>query len=437
MQTLDKFFHLKQRGTDGKTEIMAGVTTFMTMAYILVVNPTILSAAGMAFDKVFAATAIISAAATLVMGLLANLPFALSAGMGLNAFFAYTVCLGMGYSWRWALTAILCEGVIFLILTFFNVREAIVNCIPACLKKAIGAGIGFFIAFIGLQNAGIVVGGATLVELSPAWFKGPSGVAMLGLAVTGFLLIRKVKGAILLGMILTALIGIPFGVTSYAGGSYLPTAPYFCPFAFDEIFASGKSVFDFIVVLFTFLFVDMFDTVGTLIGCAGKSGIIREDGSIPNCKEALLADAIGTTGGALLGTSTVTTFVESAAGVAAGGRTGLTAVTTAVLFLLSLFLEPLFASIPSAATAPALVIVGVMMISPIREIDFSDYAEGIPAFLCVLFMVCAYSISDGIMFGILSYAILSIAAGRLRKVDKMTWVLVALFVVRIVMKAIV
>ena len=437
MQTLDKFFHLKQRGTDGKTEIMAGVTTFMTMAYILVVNPTILSAAGMAFDKVFAATAIISAAATLVMGLLANLPFALSAGMGLNAFFAYTVCLGMGYSWRWALTAILCEGVIFLVLTFFNVREAIVNCIPACLKKAIGAGIGFFIAFIGLQNAGIVVGGATLVELSPAWFKGPSGVAMLGLAVTGFLLIRKVKGAILLGMILTALIGIPFGVTSYAGGSYLPTAPYFCPFAFDEIFASGKSVFDFIVVLFTFLFVDMFDTVGTLIGCAGKSGIIREDGSIPNCKEALLADAIGTTGGALLGTSTVTTFVESAAGVAAGGRTGLTAVTTAALFLLSLFLEPLFASIPSAATAPALIIVGVMMISPIREIDFSDYAEGIPAFLCVLFMVCAYSISDGIMFGILSYAILSIAAGRLRKVDRMTWVLVALFVVRIVMKAIV
>ncbi len=434
---MERIFKLRERKTDVRTEIMAGVITFMTMAYILVINPTILSASGMSFERVFAATAIISAVATLVMGLFANLPFALSAGMGLNAFFSYTVCVGMGYSWRWALTAIFCEGVIFLLLTFFNIREAIVNSIPTSLKKAIGAGIGFFIAFIGLQNAGIVVGGATLVELSPDWFRGAAGVAMLGLVITSILLVKKVKGAILIGMIATTLLGIPFGVTRYAGGKFLPSAPYFCPFAFNEIFANGKSVFDFIVVLFTFLFVDMFDTVGTLIGCAGKSGIIRPDGSIPNCREALLADAIGTTGGAMLGTSTVTTFVESASGVAAGGRTGLTAVTTSVMFLLALFLEPLFASIPSAATSPALMIVVVMMISPIKEIDFNDYADGIPAFLCVLFMVCAYSISDGIMFGILSYVLINALTGGIRKIDRMSWVLVVLFVLRIIMKAMV
>ena len=437
MNALEKLFKLKERKTDVRTEIVAGLITFMTMAYILVVNPGILSASGMDFEKVFAATAIVSCVATLVMGLLANLPFALSAGMGLNAFFAYTVCLGMGYSWRWALTAILCEGIIFLVLTFFNIREAIVNCIPNSLKKAIGAGIGFFIAFIGLQNAGIVVGGATLVELSGSWFKGGAGIAVLGLIITSILLAKKVKGAILIGMIITAIIGIPFGVTSYAGGKFLPSAPYFFPFAFDEIFASGKSVFDFVVVMFTFLFVDMFDTVGTLIGCAGKSGLIRADGTIPNCKQALLADAIGTTGGAILGTSTVTTFVESAAGVAAGGKTGLTAVTTAVLFLVSLFLEPLFASIPSAATAPALIIVGVMMVSPIKEIDFNDFTEGIPAFLCVLFMVCSYSISDGIMFGVLSYVLINALAGSGKKNNRMTWVLAALFAARIILKALV
>ena len=437
MKKLDEFFHLTKYGTDVRTEIIAGTVTFMTMAYILVVNPTILADAGMDYDKVFAATAIISAISTLVMGLVANLPFALSAGMGLNAFFTYTVCLTMGYSWRWALTAILFEGIIFLFLTLFNIREALVNCIPTSLKKAIGAGIGFYIAFIGLQNAGIVVDSSTLVTLNPSWFKGEAGIAMAGLAITTVLLVRKVKGAILIGMIATTLIGIPFGITSYAGGRYVPTAPYFFPFAFDEIFANGKSIFDFVIVLFTFLFIDMFDTVGTLIACAGKSGIIREDGSIPKCKEALLADAIGTTGGALLGTSTVTTFVESAAGVATGGRTGLTSVTTAVLFLLSLFLSPLFASIPGAATAPALIIVGVMMISPIREIDFDDYTEAIPAFLCILFMVCAYSISDGIMFGVLSYVLINTVTGNARKIEKMTWVLAACFLLRIVMQAII
>lgn len=432
---MEKLFKLKERGTNFKTEVMAGITTFMTMAYILVVNPGILSASGMAFGKVFAATALASAIATLVMGLLANLPFALSAGMGLNAFFAYTICLGMGYSWQFALTAVFVEGLIFLLLTFLNVREAIVNSIPPSLKKAIAAGIGLFIAFIGLQNAGIIVGGATLVELSGSWFKGPAGVAMIGLVITAALLAWKVKGALLIGIIITTIIGIPFGVTSYAGGSYLPSAPYFCNFAFKEIFSSGKAVFDFIIVMFTFLFVDMFDTVGTLIGCAGKSGLIRKDGTIPNCKEALFADAVGTTVGAMLGTSTVTTFVESASGVSEGGKTGLTAVTTAILFLLALFLEPLFGSIPSAATAPALIIVGVMMIAPVVEIDFTDMTEAIPAFLTLLFMVCAYSISDGIMFGILSYVIIKAVSGKIKEVKPTTWIVAALFLIKIIVGA--
>ena len=432
MKYLEKRFKLREAGTSIRTEIVAGMTTFMTMAYILVVNPMILASAGMEFTKVFAATAIASVLATLVMGLLANLPIGLSAGMGLNAFFAYTVCMRMGYSWQWAITAIFIEGIIFLLLTFCNIREAIVNSIPATLKKAIGAGIGLYIAFIGLQNAGIITGGSTLVELSPDWYRGPSGLAMLGLLITAILMIRKIPGAILIGMIVTTLIGIPLGLTSFGGGSFLPSAPYFFPFAFDEIFSSGKSVFDFVVVLFTFLFVDMFDTVGTLIACAGKSGIIRQDGSIPNCKQALLADAIGTTSGAMLGTSTVTSFVESAAGVAAGGRTGLTAVTTAVMFLFALFLGPLFASIPGAATAPALILVGAMMISPVREIDFNDLTEGIPAFLCVLFMICAYSISDGIMFGIMSYVLINLLAGKSRKINHMAWVICAMFLLRIV-----
>ncbi len=433
---MDKFFKLTERGTTVRTEIMAGITTFMTMAYILAVNPGILSATGMDFGKVFAATAITSAIATLVMGLLANLPFALSAGMGVNAFFAYTVVLSMGYPWQWALTAVFCEGIIFLILTFFNIREAIVNSIPVNLKKAIGAGIGLFIAYIGLQNAGIVVpDAATASALSKTWFTGSAGVAMIGLVITSFLLVKGVKGALLFGIIITTIIGIPFGVTHYAGGSFLPSAPYFAEFAFGEIFSSGRSIFDFIIVMFTFLFVDLFDTVGTLIGCAGKSGLIREDGSIPNCKEALLSDAIGTTTGAVLGTSTVTTFVESASGVSEGGRTGLTAVTVSALFTLSLFFEPLFGSIPSAATAPALIIVGVMMVTPVQEIDFGDYAESIPAFLTMIIMVCAYSISDGIMFGVLSYVVLKIASGKTKQVNPATWVVAVLFILKIVVGA--
>ena len=433
MGSLDRFFKLKERGTNVKTEIIAGVTTFATMAYILAVNPGILSASGMDFGKVFAATAIASALATLIMGLVANLPFALSAGMGLNAFFAFTVCGSMGYSWQWALSAILVEGVIFILLTFCNIREAIVNSIPDSLKKAIGAGIGLFIAYIGLKNAGIIIADAgTVSALSADWFKGGAGLAMLGIVVTGALLIFKVKGALLLGIIITTILGIPFGLTTYAGGSYVPTAPYFCNFAFDEIFASSKSIFDFVVIVFTFLFVDMFDTVGTLIGCAGKSGIVQADGTIPNCKQALLADAIGTTAGAMLGTSTVTTFVESASGVAEGGKTGLTAVVVSILFLLSLFLEPLFGSIPTAATAPALIIVGLMMIPPIREINYEDYSEGIPAFLTIVMMVCASSISDGIMFGILFYVIAKLLCGKIKDLKPAIWVVAILFVIKII-----
>ncbi len=430
---MEKLFKLKERGTDVRTEITAGITSFMTMAYILAINPIFLSQAGMDLGKVFSATAIASAVATLFMGLVADLPFALSAGMGLNAFFAYTVCGTMGYPWQWALSAIFVEGLIFLLMTFCNIREAIVNSIPGSIKKAIGAGIGLFIAYIGLKNAGIIVADAgNLTALKADWYAGTPGVAIIGLIITAILLVRKVNGAILYGILITTLVGIPFGVTSYAGGSFMPTTPYFCEFAFGEIFSSGRSIFDFVVVVFTFLFVDMFDTVGTLIACAGKSGIVREDGTIPRCKEALFADAVGTTMGSMLGTSTITTFVESAAGVAAGGRTGLTSVTTALLFLLSLFLGPVFGSIPSAATAPALILVGAMMIGSVTEIDFSDYAEGIPAFLTIVFMVCASSISDGIMFGILSFVLLSLAAGRKQKIEPAIWVVALLFIAKIV-----
>ena len=425
---------LKKAGTDLKTEIMAGITTFLAMAYILAVNPGILSASGMDAGSVFTATALSSAIATLVMGLVANLPFALAPGMGLNAFLAYTVCLTMGYSWQFALTAIFCEGIIFLILTAFNVREAIVNSIPANLKKAIGVGIGLFIAFIGLQNAGIIVdNGATLVGLNIT--SNTAIVAFIGLVVTAILTAYNVKGGILIGILVTTIIGIPFGVTQFSGFASMPPsiAPTLFKFNFSEVFAHLP---DFIIVMFTFLFVDMFDTVGTLIGCAGKADMINADGSIPNCKEALFADAIGTTVGAMLGTSTVTTFVESSTGVVEGGRTGVTAIVTAGLFLLSLFLSPLFLSIPSAATAPALILVGFFMMSPVKDIDFSDPTEGIPAFLCILMMVCAYSISDGIMFGILSYVIIKACSGKAKQITVPTYIVALLFVVKIIINVI-
>ena len=424
---------LKKAGTDIKTEIIAGFTTFLAMAYILAVNPNILGAANMDTGAVFTATALSSAIATLVMGIFANLPFALAPGMGLNAFLAYTVCLTMGYSWQFALTAIFCEGIIFLLLTFFNVREAIVNSIPANLKKAIGVGIGLFIAFIGLQNAGIIVDSATLVGLN---ITSPSAiVAIIGVIVTAALVAYNIKGGILIGILVTTIIGIPFGVTQFGGVASLPPslAPTFLKFNFSEVLAN---IPDFIIVMFTFLFVDMFDTVGTLIGCAGKADMINKDGTIPNCKEALFADAVGTTVGAMLGTSTVTTFVESSTGVVEGGRTGVTAIVTAGFFLLSLFFAPLFLSIPSAGTAPALILVGFYMMSPVKDIDFTDPTEGIPAFLCLLMMVCAYSISDGIMFGILSYVIIKVLAGKAKNISVATYIVALLFVFKIIVNVI-
>lgn len=428
---MEKFFKLKERKTTVKTEVMAGITTFLTMAYILAVNPGILSQAGMDFSKVFAATAIASAIATLVMALLANLPFALAPGMGLNAFLTYTVVMGMGHSWQFALTAVFVEGIIFIILTAVNIREAIVNSIPANIKKAIGVGIGLFIAFIGMQNAGIIVDGATLVTLNAEWFKGTPALTMVGLLITGVLLAYKVNGALLIGIVITAVLGVPFGITKYAGGSFVPPAPYLFPFEFSKIMS-----IDFVVVVFTFLFVDMFDTVGTLIGCATKADMIQKDGSIPNVKEALFADAVGTTVGAMLGTSTVTTFVESSAGVVEGGRTGLTALVVAALFALSLFLEPLFGSIPSAATAPALIIVGVMMMTPVKDIEWNEMTEAIPAFLTILFMVVSYSIADGIMFGIISYVLFKLFTKKTNQISKMTWVVFGLFVLKILFSAI-
>ena len=427
---MEKLFKLKERGTDVKTELVAGLTTFLAMAYILAVNPGILSAAGMDAGSVFTATALSAAIATLVMAFVANLPFGLAPGMGLNAFLAFTVVLGMGYTWQFALTAVFIEGIIFLILTAFNVREAIVNSIPHNLKNAISVGIGLFIAFIGFQNAGIIVDdGATLVHLGAITEVGPAMLGIIGLVITSILLAFNVKGALLIGIIVSTVIGIPMGVTKWAGGSFLPPslAPTFWQFEWTHIFS-----LDFLVVMFTFLFVDMFDTVGTLIGCATKANMINEDGSIPNCKEALFADAVGTTVGAILGTSTVTTFVESSTGVVEGGRTGLTALTTAVLFLVSLFLAPVFLSIPTAATAPALILVGFFMMSPVKNLELDDPTEGIPAFLTIIFMILAYSISDGIMFGVLSYVILKACKREWKAIGHMTIVIAVLFLLKII-----
>jgi AGZA family xanthine/uracil permease-like MFS transporter len=424
---MEKFFKLTAHKTTVKTEVLAGVTTFLTMAYILIVNPVILSDAGMDFGAVFTATALSAAIATLVMAFLANLPFALAPGMGLNAFFAYTVVITMGYSWQQALTAVFIEGIIFILLTAFNIREAIVNSIPTNMKKAISVGIGLFIAFIGLQNSGVIVGGATLVELGDVT-SGTALVAMIGLIITSVLVAFKVRGALLLGIVGTTIVGIPFGVTSWAGGSFLPPslAPTFLAFSFADVFS-----IDMIVIVFTFLFVDMFDTVGTLIGCATKADILEKDGSIPKCKEALFADAIGTTVGAMLGTSTVTTYVESSAGVTEGGKTGLTSLTVAVLFIVSLFLSPLFISVPGAATAPALILVGLFMISPVKDIDFDEPTESIPAFLTILLMVTSYSIANGIMYGALSWIILKLLTGKTKQISPMMVIIAILLLIKL------
>ncbi len=426
---LEKMFRLKEHKTTARTEIIAGITTFMTMAYILAVNPGILSETGMPFGGVFTATALAAFIATLVMGLYANMPFALAPGMGLNAFFAYTVVFGMGYSWQTALTAVFIEGIIFLVLTFLNVREAILNCIPLNIKKAISVGIGLFIAFIGLINAGIIIPGVGIPVMLGDVVHGSALVALIGLFITGVLLALNVKGALFLGILITTVVGIPFGVTSMPTGVVsMPPEPVLFAFDWSEIFS-----LDFFFILFVFLFVDMFDTVGTLVGVAAKADMLDEKGSLPNAKKALFADAVGTTVGACLGTSTVTTFVESASGVAEGGRTGLTSVTTGILFLLSLFFAPIFGVIPAAATAPALILVGLFMLSPIKEINLEDFTEAIPAFLTIVMMPLSYSIAEGIIWGIIAYIILKLASGRYKEIPALTYVIAILSLLKILL----
>lgn len=431
---MEKFFKLKENGTNVKSEIIAGITTFMTMAYILAVNPSILSATGMDKGAVFTATVVSSIVATLIMGLLANLPFALAPGMGLNAFFAYTVVLGMGYSWQTALTAVFIEGIIFLVLTIFNVREAIVNSIPLNMKRAISVGIGLFIAFIGLQNSKIIINNdATLISLGDITSGSPL-LAIIGLLITSLLLAYNVKGAILIGILLTTLIGIPMGITQLSPyASFAP--PSLEPVAFKLDFSNILHP-NMFIVLFTFLFVDMFDTVGTLVGVCTKANMLTKGGEVPRCKQALFADAVGTIFGACMGTSTVTTYVESASGVAEGGKTGLTAVVVAILFTISLFLSHIFLSIPSAATAPALIIVGLFMMTPILEIDLTDYTEAIPSFVCIIFMPFAYSIAEGITFGILAFTLLKLLTGRTKEITLFTWILAALLLIKILMPVI-
>ncbi len=429
---MEKFFKLKDNHTDAKTEILAGITTFMTMAYILAVNPGMLSTTGMDFGGVFTATVIASIIGTLIMALYAKYPFALAPGMGLNAFFAFTVVLGpMGKSWEFALTAVLIEGLIFILLSFIKAREAIFDSIPLNLKHAVSVGIGLFIAFIGLSGAGIVGSGeGVIVALGDLSSGGPL-VAIIGILITGFLLAKNVKGAILIGIIATTLIGIPMGVTIIPEGfNPVSLPPSLSQVAFKFVGFEEIFTMEMLVVVFTFLFVDIFDTVGTLAGVSSKAGMLDDKGRLPRVGKALMADAVATVAGACLGTSTVTTYVESAAGVAEGGRTGLTALSTSVMFAIALFFAPLFTLIPSAATAPALVIVGLFMMSPITKIDFFDYTEAIPAFLTIVMMPFAYSIADGIVFGMVSYVVLKLVSGRTKEVSKVMWLLAILFVIK-------
>ena len=457
---LEKVFKLSENKTDAKTEILAGITTFMTMAYILAVNPSILSATGMDSGAVFTATALAAFIGTLLMAIFANYPFALAPGMGLNAYFAYTVVLGMGYSWEYALTAVFAEGIVFILLSATNVREAIFNAIPQNLKAAVSVGIGLFIAFIGLQNAKIVIGGSTLLQLfSVDKYNEVNGVsasfndvgitvllAIIGIIVTGILVVKNIKGNILWGILITWLLGIICQFTGiyvpnadlgfysllpdFSNGLSIPSlSPIFCKLDFSGIFS-----LNFIVILFAFLFVDLFDTIGTLIGVSAKADMLDENGKLPRIKGALMADAVATTVGAVIGTSTTTTFVESASGVSEGGRTGLTSVTTAILFGLSLFLSPIFLAIPSFATAPALVIVGLYMLTNVTNIDFSDMSEAIPCYVCIIAMPFFYSISEGISMGVITYVALNLITGKAKekKVSILMYVLAVLFVLKYV-----
>ena len=426
---LKKLFGFDPAKTTVKTEIIAGITTFLTMSYILAVNPSMFSDLSMPGGAVFTSTALAAVIGCLAMAFIGKLPFGLAPGMGLNAFFVYSVCLGMGYPWQFALTAVLIEGLVFIILTITNVREAIVNAIPASLRNAIGAGIGLFIAFIGLSSAGIVVNDeSTLVALGDIT-SGSALLAFIGIILTGFLYIKKVPGAILLGIILTMIIGIPLGVTEFQGILSHPESikPIFCQFQFDKIWS-----LDMLAVVFTFLFIDMFDTVGTLVGVCTKANMVDEKGNIARLKHAFMADAIATTSGAFLGTSTTTTYVESAAGVAQGGRSGLTALVIAGCFAISLFFSPLFLSIPSAATAPALVLVGIMMMEPVTKIKFDNFSESIPAFICIITMPLTYSISNGILIGMITYVILNMICGNFKRITAVMYILTVLFILKFI-----
>ena len=453
----EKVFHLSKNHTDVKTEVVAGITTFMTMAYILAVNPSILGAAGMDSGAVFTATALASLVATLLMAGLANYPFVLAPGMGLNAYFAYTVVLNMGYTWEMALAAVFIEGIIFILLSLTSVREAIFNAIPMNLKHAVSVGIGLFIAFIGLQNAKVVVDGATLVTMYS--FKGSLAdgtfnsvgitvlLAIIGILLTAVLVVKNVKGNILWGILATWALGM----ICQAVGLYQPNpelgmysvfpdlsrgfgVPSMAPTLFKLDFSKMLSV-DFLVVMFAFLFVDMFDTLGTLIGVASKADMLDKDGKLPQIRGALLADAVGTSVGAIFGTSTTTTFVESAAGVAEGGRTGLTAVVAAILFGLSLFLSPIFLAIPSFATAPALVIVGFLMMTSVTKVDFSDFTEALPSYIAIIAMPFMYSISEGIAMGVISYVFINVVTGnaKKKKISLLMYILAVLFVLKYVL----
>ena len=424
---LEKLFAFNTKETTVRTEITAGITTFLTMAYILAVNPNILGETGMDKGALFTTTVLMSALPTIFMALYAKLPLALAPGMGLNAFFAYTVCLVMGYSWQFALTAVFLEGLVFLLLTVTNLREKIVDVIPNALKNAISAGIGLYIAFIGLQGAGIIVNNdATLVSLGDLT-TGSALLGAIGIIVTSILLVKNVKGALLWGILATTLIGIPLGVTQINGVFSTPPSiePIFIQFEWSQIFTK-----EMVIIVFTFLFVDLFDCIGTVIGVANRAGLIKENGKIPHLKEVFMVDSISTAAGAVMGTSTVAVYVESAAGVNEGGRSGLTAFVTGICFLLALFFAPLFLAIPAAATTPVLVLVGLMMMSSVLKINFNDYAEAIPAFICVLLMPLTYSISEGIVLGHLSYIFINLLSGNYKKMTIGMYILAIFFLIK-------
>ena len=426
---LTKLFGYNPKETTVRTEVMAGLTTFLTMAYILAVNPNILSETGMDKGALFTTTVIMAGISTIFMGLYAKLPLALAPGMGLNAFFAYTVCIVMGYSWQFALTAVFLEGLLFILLTVTNLREKIVDVLPDTLKKAISAGIGLYIAFIGLKSADIIVNNeATLVSLGDIT-KGSALLGVIGIAVTSILLVKNVKGALLFGILATTLLGIPLGVTQFDGVVSVPPSiePIFMQFEWTNIFTK-----DMLVIVFTFLFVDLFDCIGTVIGVTERAGMVK-NGKIPRLKEVFVVDSVSTAVGAMMGTSTVAVYVESAAGVNEGGRSGLTAFTTGLFFLLALFLSPLFLAIPAAATTPVLVLVGLMMMGSVINVNFSDYSEAIPAFICILFMPLCYSISDGIVLGHLSYIFINLLSGKYKKVSVGMYILAAFFLLKFIL----